>query len=187
MQAAKRGNSLAAHLPAAVVKALGLTEGDDVRIQVLGAREMAVERGPDRERLPDRVDAFDGRLPMASSSNATTPCVADWVAIASDILVYAIAAGGTKRRRAKAAIARARIVTFQALNGTAHVVQRNAGMAPSGIEAALEVIRDMLRAVPIAGSTHVPAIEVVQETRYSIWNASILAASVEAGRGELTN
>lgn len=63
MQVAKWGNSLAVRLPSAVVKALHLTEGDDVRIHVLGTRDMAVERGPDRERLLDQLDAFEGRLP----------------------------------------------------------------------------------------------------------------------------
>lgn len=63
MQVAKWGNSLTVRLPTAVVKALHLTEGDDIRVHVLGSRDMAVERGPDRERLLDQPDAFEGRLP----------------------------------------------------------------------------------------------------------------------------
>ena len=63
MQIAKWGNSLAVRLPAAVVKALGLREGDDIEIYVEGERHMAVARKPDRDALIARLRAFRGRLP----------------------------------------------------------------------------------------------------------------------------
>lgn len=63
MQVAKWGNSLAIRLPAAVVKALGLKEGDEIEIHVAGAREFAVARNPGREDLLKRLRAFRGRLP----------------------------------------------------------------------------------------------------------------------------
>ena len=63
MQVAKWGNSLAVRLPAAVVKALNLHEGDDIEIHVEGERSMTVARKPDREGLIERLRAFRGRLP----------------------------------------------------------------------------------------------------------------------------
>ena len=63
MQIAKWGNSLAVRLPAAVVEALGLKEGDDVELYVADARELAVSRKPGREELLARLHAFRGRLP----------------------------------------------------------------------------------------------------------------------------
>jgi antitoxin MazE len=63
MQVAKWGNSLAVRLPAAVVEALGLKEGDDIEIHVVGARELAVGRKPGRAELLTRLRAFRGRLP----------------------------------------------------------------------------------------------------------------------------
>lgn len=63
MQIAKWGNSLAVRLPAAVVDALELKEGDDIEIRVLDARELAVSRKPDRKQLLERLNAFRGRLP----------------------------------------------------------------------------------------------------------------------------
>ena len=63
MQVAKWGNSLAVRLPAAVVKALKLREGDEIEIHVEGERSMAVARKPDREGLIARLRAFRGRLP----------------------------------------------------------------------------------------------------------------------------
>ncbi|HEY1239307.1 MAG TPA: AbrB/MazE/SpoVT family DNA-binding domain-containing protein [Bryobacteraceae bacterium] len=48
MQVSKWGNSLAVRLPAAVVEALGLKEGDEIEISVAGKREFKV--GPDRSK-----------------------------------------------------------------------------------------------------------------------------------------
>lgn len=63
MLVAKWGNSLAIRLPAAVVEALGLKEGDDIEIHVADAREFAVARKPTRADLLERLNAFRGRLP----------------------------------------------------------------------------------------------------------------------------
>jgi antitoxin MazE len=64
MQVAKWGNSLAVRLPAAVVDALQLKEGDDIEIHVAGAREFGVARKPGREELLKRLRMFRGRLPV---------------------------------------------------------------------------------------------------------------------------
>ena len=63
MQVAKWGNSLAVRLPAAVVEALELKEGDYIEIHVVDTRELAVARKPSREALLRRLRAFRGRLP----------------------------------------------------------------------------------------------------------------------------
>lgn len=49
MQVAKWGNSLAVRLPATVVEALDLKEGDDIQIRVAGDRTFDIERDMDRE------------------------------------------------------------------------------------------------------------------------------------------
>lgn len=63
MQVSKWGNSLAVRLPAAVVEALELKEGDEIEIHVANARELSVARKPGREELLKRLRAFRGRLP----------------------------------------------------------------------------------------------------------------------------
>jgi antitoxin MazE len=56
MRVAKRGNSLAVRLPAAVVKALKLKEGDQIEIRVAGKRKLEVARDPIRQwALEERV------------------------------------------------------------------------------------------------------------------------------------
>jgi antitoxin MazE len=63
VQVAKWGNSLAIRLPAAVVAALKLKEGDEIEIQIAGERQFAVARKPGRSELLKRLRAFRGRLP----------------------------------------------------------------------------------------------------------------------------
>ena len=52
------GNSLAVRLPAAVVEALELREGDDIELHVEGERSLAVARKPDRDALIARLRAI---------------------------------------------------------------------------------------------------------------------------------
>jgi antitoxin MazE len=63
MQVAKWGNSLAVRLPAAVVEALELKEGDEIELYVADARQLGVARKPGRDELLRRLRAFRGRLP----------------------------------------------------------------------------------------------------------------------------
>jgi antitoxin MazE len=63
MHVAKWGNSLAIRLPAAVVEALKLKEGDEIEIHVADARQFAIARKPGRAELLKRLRSFRGRLP----------------------------------------------------------------------------------------------------------------------------
>jgi len=63
MQVAKWGNSLAVRLPASVVEALELREGDDIEIIVDDPRSFAVRKKADADTLLKRLRAFRGKLP----------------------------------------------------------------------------------------------------------------------------
>jgi len=63
LRVAKWGNSLAVRLPAAVIDALELKEGDEIEIHVADEREFGVSRKPRREQLLKRLREFRGRLP----------------------------------------------------------------------------------------------------------------------------
>jgi antitoxin MazE len=63
MQVSKWGNSLAVRLPAVVVEALDLHEGDDIELYVQDTRSMGVARKAGREELLTRLRAYRGRLP----------------------------------------------------------------------------------------------------------------------------
>jgi antitoxin MazE len=63
MQVAKWGNSLAVRLPAAIVDALELKQGDEIEIHVADTRSFGISRKPTRKALLERLRAFRGRLP----------------------------------------------------------------------------------------------------------------------------
>jgi len=63
MQVSKWGNSLAVRLPAGVVDVLGLKEGDDIEIEVLGQRRFAIKRAAGANEVLQRLRKFRGRLP----------------------------------------------------------------------------------------------------------------------------
>ena len=63
MLVAKWGNSLAVRLPAAVVDALALKEGDEIEIQVTGERNFEISKGPDAHALLARLREYRGSLP----------------------------------------------------------------------------------------------------------------------------
>ena len=63
MQVSKWGNSLAVRLPAAVVEALQLKEGEEIELHVAGARSLEVGRRPSSRELLARLRKYRGRLP----------------------------------------------------------------------------------------------------------------------------
>jgi len=63
MQVSKWGNSLAIRLPAAVVEALALKEGDEIEVEVAGSRFFAIRRRASAKELLARIRRFRGKLP----------------------------------------------------------------------------------------------------------------------------
>lgn len=63
MQVSKWGNSLAVRLPAAVVEALGLKEGDQIEVQIAGKQAFQVAKAPGARELLARLRKYRGRLP----------------------------------------------------------------------------------------------------------------------------
>jgi antitoxin MazE len=63
MQVSKWGNSLAVRLPAAVVEALKLKEGDDIEITIAGKRDFIVGRDSSREKALKRLRNSKWTLP----------------------------------------------------------------------------------------------------------------------------
>lgn len=63
MQVSKWGNSLAIRLPASVVEALGLREGDEIEVLIEDERVLRVKKKPGREAVFERLRQFRGKLP----------------------------------------------------------------------------------------------------------------------------
>ncbi len=63
MQVAKWGNSLAIRLPASVVEALELHEGDEIEVVIADERVFQVGKKPGNEAILARLRQFRGKLP----------------------------------------------------------------------------------------------------------------------------
>jgi antitoxin MazE len=63
MQVSRWGNSLAVRLPAAVVEALGLQEGDEIAIEVADPHRFRVSRDPRRDEALATLRALGWTLP----------------------------------------------------------------------------------------------------------------------------
>jgi antitoxin MazE len=63
MRVSKWGNSLAIRLPASVVEALKLHEGDEIQVVIAEERVFQVRKKPGSEALLERLRQFRGKLP----------------------------------------------------------------------------------------------------------------------------
>ena len=63
MQVSKWGNSLAIRLPASVVEALSLREGDDIEVIIASDRVFEIRKKPDTEEFLERLRKYRGKLP----------------------------------------------------------------------------------------------------------------------------
>lgn len=63
MRVSRWGRSLAIRLPASVVEALDLREGDNVTLRAAGRRSLQVEKTASAKEFLARLREFRGRLP----------------------------------------------------------------------------------------------------------------------------
>lgn len=63
MQVAKWGNSLAVRLPASVVQALNLKEGEEIDLHITGERSFEVAKQANAKELLARLRGLRERLP----------------------------------------------------------------------------------------------------------------------------
>lgn len=63
MQVSKWGNSLAIRLPASVVEALELREGDDIEVTVADQRVFRIRKKPGKDDFLKRLRRYRGTLP----------------------------------------------------------------------------------------------------------------------------
>ena len=63
MQVSKWGNSLAIRLPASVVEALKIHEGDDIEVVIADERVFKIRKKLSKESILNRLRQFRGKLP----------------------------------------------------------------------------------------------------------------------------
>ncbi|MGO4126970.1 AbrB/MazE/SpoVT family DNA-binding domain-containing protein [Inquilinus sp. YAF38] len=69
MRVAKWGHSLAVRLPAAVIEALSLKEGDEIEIRVATDRTVLVERTRGRQQAMERLRRLRRSFPLGFRFN----------------------------------------------------------------------------------------------------------------------
>lgn len=63
MQIFKWGNSLAIRLPKSIVETLVLKEGDEVSLQIIGKKHLAIAKRTNAKELLEKVRSLRGRMP----------------------------------------------------------------------------------------------------------------------------
>jgi predicted nucleic acid-binding protein len=104
----------------------------------------------------------------------------------SNILIYAVAKNDPRAFKAEELLATGGLISVQSLNEFVSVARRKLGMPWKSIVEFLDVICVLCpEPVPVSLDTHKSALRVADKYGYSIYDALIIAAALEAGCGIL--
>jgi predicted nucleic acid-binding protein len=99
----------------------------------------------------------------------------------TNVLLYLLSADAATADRAEELLAGGGIVSVQVLNEFAAVASRKLGMSWREIRDALGPIRAICEVASISVETHDRALEIAERYRFSIYDATIIAAALKAG------
>jgi predicted nucleic acid-binding protein len=102
------------------------------------------------------------------------------------ILIYAFSADDPRSARAESLIAAGGVVGVQVLNEFTSVTRRKLGWDWEQIEASLAVLEELLGAArPLTAALHAHAVVLARDSKLSFYDASIVAAAMDAGCARL--
>jgi predicted nucleic acid-binding protein len=105
----------------------------------------------------------------------------DRVFFDSNVLIYAMVSGDSRRERAQQLVEQGGAISVQVLNEFVAVARRKMHMPWNEVTEALDAIRILCSPpVPITISTHESALQIAQQHGYEIYDALIVAAALEA-------
>ncbi len=99
----------------------------------------------------------------------------------TNVLLYLLSADALKADRAEELLASGGIVSVQVLNEFAAVTSRKLAMSHSEIRDALAPIRTICEVEPLTIESHDRALEIAERYGFSIYDATIVAAALNAG------
>ncbi len=99
----------------------------------------------------------------------------------SNVLLYLLSADVAKAERAEALLAQGGTISVQVLNEFASVATRKCAMSHSDIREALLPIRGLCEVVPLTLEIHDRALRVAERYGFSIYDALIVGAALDAG------
>jgi predicted nucleic acid-binding protein len=104
----------------------------------------------------------------------------------TNILIYAVAKGDPRTSKAEELLASGGFISVQSLNEFVAVARRKLGMTWKATRELLDLICVLCPdPVPISLDMHKMALRVGEKYGYSIYDALIIAAALEAGCGTL--
>jgi len=99
----------------------------------------------------------------------------------SNVLIYAMVSGDSRRGRAQQLVAQGGVISVQVLNEFVAVARRKMRMPWEDVIEALDAIRVLFPyPVAITIETHEAALEVAQKYGLGIYDSLIVAAAIEA-------
>jgi predicted nucleic acid-binding protein len=100
----------------------------------------------------------------------------------TNVLIYAVGKNDPRASRAEVLLAGGGIVSIQSLNEFVSVARRKLGMSWKEVKEMLDIICVLCPdPVPISLDTHRGAVAIAEKYGYSIYDALIASAALEAG------
>jgi len=107
--------------------------------------------------------------------------MSDRVFFDSNVLIYAMVSGDSRRERAQQLVEQGGTISVQVLNEFVAVARRKMRMPWEDVVEALDAIRVLFPSpVPITLDTHDAALKIAQQYGFGIYDALIAAAALEA-------
>ena len=99
----------------------------------------------------------------------------------TNVLLYLLSADDTRADRAEALLAEGGTISVQVLNEFASVASRKRAMTHAEIREALAPIRALCVVIPLTLDIHEHALQLAERYGFSIYDALIVSAALDAG------
>lgn len=99
----------------------------------------------------------------------------------TNVLLYLLSADAAKADRVEETLAAGATISVQVLNEFAAVALRKLGMTVAEVRDALDPIMAICIVLPVTVETHKRGLQVAERYRFSIYDALIIAAALDAG------
>ena len=99
----------------------------------------------------------------------------------SNVLIYVMVSGDSRRERAQQLVARGGVISVQVLNEFVAIARRKMHMPWEDLVDALDAIRILFPSpVAITPETHEAALKIAQQCGFGIYDAQIVSSAIEA-------
>jgi predicted nucleic acid-binding protein len=99
----------------------------------------------------------------------------------SNVLIYAMVSGDSRRERAQQLVAQGGVISVQVLNEFVAVARRKMRMPWEDVIEALDAVRVLFPSpVSLTLNTHEAALKIAQQYGFGVYDALIAAAALEA-------